>query len=281
LVQKTGRFACIPIPTYCLRVDSIGNCLRCTPGNVIFNSRCAPGNSIANCQNYSLPSFTCLACVGGYYLGSNNICTPLPPNCLNVDSTGNCQQCLINYTLIAQNCVKTIPNCGTYSTSGQQCLNCNSGYIPFNGLCVIPVPNCVSYNTSSLLCSGCVSNYYLVLQSGLFSCVLLPNYCLTVNYLGNCLSCTTGNVIYNFRCVPRTSIVNCQNYSLPTFACLVCVNGYYLGANNICTALPPNCANVNANGICQQCASGYTLIGQSCFATISNCGSYNSTGQCL
>jgi hypothetical protein len=120
----------------------------------------------------------------------------------------------------------------------------------------------------------------LVLQNGLYSCVLLPNYCLTVNYIGNCLSCTTGNVIYNSRCVPNTSIANCQNYSLPTFACLVCVSGYYLGANSICTALPPNCGNANANGICQQCVSGYTLVGQKCLTTIPNCGTYAPTGQC-
>jgi hypothetical protein len=109
---------------------------------------------------------------------------------------------------------------------------------------------------------------------------LLPNYCLTVNYLGNCLTCTTGNILYNYQCVPNNSIANCQNYSLPTFTCLACVSGYYLASNSICTLLPPNCATANSAGICQQCLSGYTLVGQTCFAIINNCATYSSTGQC-
>jgi hypothetical protein len=125
-----------------------------------------------------------------------------------------------------------------------------------------------------------VSGYYLAAQNGQYICSTLPNYCLTCDYSGNCLTCATGNIVYNSRCVPNGSIANCQSYNIQTFTCLACVSGYYLGSNSICIALPQNCANVNTNGICQQCVTGYTLVGQTCYATITNCGSYNSNGQC-
>jgi len=148
---------------------------------------------------------------------------------------------------------------------------------------MLAVQYCSVYNTSTYFCSGCMGGYYLFYSNNQYVCQQLPNFCLTADPSGNCLTCLNNYIVYNYRCVLADSILNCQSYNMKTYVCLACIQGYYLNPNtNICTLLPINCANVNAYGQCIACANNYILVGQTCALNILNCYSYNpNNGLCL
>jgi hypothetical protein len=111
-----------------------------------------------------------------------------------------------------------------------------------------------------------------------YSCSLLPLYCLAANNQGSCLSCMQGYSLFNGGiCV--IFVANCGNYiqTNNSTRCTQCVTGFTLTPSFTCSSLPPNCASVDNSGNCLRCLGGYQLFNNFCVVFVSNCQGYDSS----
>ena len=194
------------------------------------------------------PDGTCTQCRNGYYLRDR--CYLLPPGCVSIGNNGICASCLSQFVLFSGTCIRRIEFCSVYNTSG--CALCNQNYYLFNNICKAYPDGCLSYDPSSARCLSCASNYELnqntwictlkrdnclsynqqnlciycaprfYLSNG--KCFSYPPYCVTVDLLGNCISCAFGSILRAGSCQPSQGRNrNCLRFDHTNSICLVCI----------------------------------------------------------
>ena len=139
-----------------------------------------------NCINLG-PS-QCLQCSTSSYLNLNGRCTPLPPNCVSADPTGQCIQCQSGFNRIGSSCVfqqnfnagsannPTNNNINTNANTNANTnvntnVNTNTNFFNTNSNTNVvinnqqnnqnPDPNCLEYNDASKFCVKCSTNFYV------------------------------------------------------------------------------------------------------------------------
>jgi hypothetical protein len=235
---------CVILPNNCLTCNSNGVCTNCAAGYIAASGQCVAGT--AYCQSFDPSTALCLSCIQGYYLTANNRCQTLPQFCLSAAVNGSCT-------------------------------NCRGGYTAAAGICVVTIANCVIYNQNNAdYCYQCSPGYYL---NTVYTCSLLPPFCLAANNLGYCLNCQQGYyLISNGLCV--IYVANCLSYIQVAnngTHCVQCAAGFTLTNNYTCSSLPKNCLSADSNGICLQCMGGYQLYSNLCVIGVNYCLSYDSS----
>jgi hypothetical protein len=278
LFLSGNRYTCQDLPPFCLTATLTGACQSCITNYIIYNNLCVLSSSILNCQAYDLRTYVCLACLQGYYLTNNNICTLLPSNCASASPAGACLACRQGYQLRDNLCVLFVINCATYNFATGSCAQCAPGYTlsQDSTTCNLAVTNCQVFNPNGM-CLQCSAGYFLIAGY----CYLLPQGCSQLNSQQVCVACLSQYTLVQSVCV--LMIANCAVYS-PT-GCFQCLPFFYF-ANGQCTAFPSNCLSFDTGLLrCVSCASGFTLNPNTfvCSKSISiaNCQAYNAQGRCI
>ena len=232
---------------------------------------------------------TCTACVQGYSLNNNAVCTLCPnsPICATCTfstaspSVSTCASCIQGYYISNTGSTTTCVAC-TYATCGQN--GCNSGicsaWAPSTGLqtyttttstttqsyfpytCDNGCAQCSQYYPTA--CTQCSPGYFMQVSAS------TNNLPICQPCLGNCLTCnpsnssqcytclTTSYLNANSQCVSCGSGLNCLTCdpNNPTTTCLTCPYGYYLAATT-----SEGVTTVNCNSVCPgNCLSCYNPV---------------------
>lgn len=97
-------------------------------------------------------------------------------------------------------------------------------------------------------------------------CRPYPNYCVSVDLLGNCISCAFGSVLSGNTCLPTEGRkLNCLTFDNVNSICITCINGYSLcPATGVCVLPDPGCQNFTFEGECVACKTDYVLYRGQC-----------------
>ena len=225
-------------------INGAGNCDpgQCQTGYVqqIWFTNCtACFNGCPKCDPNNL--MTCLSCGTSRYLDSTGQCQPCLTGCRSCTSASSCAICFPGFVLLNSTCILG-PAWPCVSGTSAVCTKCVNSFVLTNGTCV--------YNSdcnATATCTTCVFGYYLStsLSSSQGSCLACPT-------IANCLSCDRSD----------------------SSKCFICKDGYYIGANNTCTACSSGCAKCSGSLSCSKAEDGhYLLFGAD--------GAYNGqTGTC-
>ncbi|KAL4507146.1 hypothetical protein ABPG72_001939 [Tetrahymena utriculariae] len=298
------------------------NCLICKDPYYLNNGQCdycplfkygiqnADGTRVCtDCPQYCAictnPGPTCVQCVNGMYLSSNNCVQQCLPGTFADPVTQYCvTSCKLGYYQDStQNaCIKCSFNCGKcYGPLSANCYQCIFPYYLYNSQCVSSCPvglyadnitwNCVTcpFNCSQCskqnTCSKCKPNYFLYNQQCVSQC---PSnlyeregecvqscgqgyFIITPSTTQKCGACS----IFCKECVGQpTNCISCQ-YELNTKlylqnnACqLSCNNGYFLptGSQNTCSQCDQNCSTCSGTSYnCKTCQGIYNYYQGKCF----------------
>ena len=233
----------------------------------------------------------CLECNNEYYLNSN-ICSPgLIPNCIKyLDSNKGCIKCKKGFMLI-KNAIPesycfplpTSFNCEEFHTEDFQrgilnCIKCSdpsqfyiSSKIPISE----PSTDCI--------------NFALIDKCSVYDVQSLPSYSTF-----ECLDCSSGFVLDNKKCIPKTiNVANCKTASTKVVgACSECNDKFFLSSDGkTCSPFPVGisfCKTYRDRNNCQVCEKSFylNLTVSSCLRVsdnqaVSNCLYYNSFQTCI
>lgn len=159
----------------------------------------------------------------------------------------------------------TINNCLTQVNG--LCTKCANKYYVNGGKCAQVQVECSDFDYTINQCIGCYHGYYLDMSN---TCQLANYLCETSDRAGNCITCFKDyRLTFKARCVyiavgvdPR--LPQQENNALCSkftgLQCLSCVQGCYMGKQNICKIPDPNCSTFDkANEICTVCMDSYVL----------------------
>jgi hypothetical protein len=113
---------------------------------------------------------------------------------------------------------------------------------------------------------------------------------MTCNTTGTCTACSLGNVLKDGFCHKcQVSDTHCSKCLSIDFAkCSLCVTGYYLNDNGICTICPSTCTVCLSEYACSSCKDGYVLKAQTgqatgnCIKCVNPCATcYQEVSVCL
>ena len=134
--------------------------------------------------------------------------------------------------------------------------------------------NCpASYFFNSQRCAPCKQNCLCSQENTFTSC--LP--CFTYDALfENCLQCPTASSVVNVGCKEC-----CYQVKGPAFVCSSCPAGQYVfDIGGQCIQLA-GCLNINTQGSCTSCASGFYLYQGTCTACDASCATCPDSSYCL
>lgn len=149
----------------------------------------------------------------------------------------------------------SVPTCtsGQY-LSGSSCLYCSSA-----------MSGCSACSSASV-CTTCFSGYY---KSG-SKCYECPAGCSTCSSSSNCSACETGYTLSSGKCI-KPCDSGCASCDTSTGKCNTCKSGYFKNSLGKCSACPSGCSSCFNSSGCSKCASGYTMIGNQCYAGQTKC----------
>ena len=160
----------------------------------------------------------------------------------------------------------SVPTCtsGQY-LSGSRCLYCSSA-----------MPGCSACSSASV-CMACLTGYY---KSG-NKCYECPTGCASCSSSTSCSSCESGYTLSSGKCI-RPCDSGCSSCDTSTGKCNTCKSGYFKNNLGRCTACPAGCSSCSSSSSCSKCASGYTMIGNQCYAGQTKCpnGQTLTDGSC-
>lgn len=149
------------------------------------------------------------------------------------------------------------PTCSSRQyLSGSSCLSCSSA-----------MTGCSTCSSSSV-CTACSSGYYL---SG-DKCSSCPSGCSACSSSSACSSCDSGYTLSSGKCIKECG-TGCSNCDTSTGRCNTCKTGWFKYGLGQCAACPTGCGSCSSSSSCSSCASGYTLIGDQCYAGQTKCPS--------
>lgn len=266
---NTTNFICASCIFPCSTCSSNTSCVTCVTNYNLQNNACVSGCTIGfvainsncvactpNCSTCYATQSNCTSCIISnplLYL-INNICV-IAQNC----PIGTYP----NSTLyICDNCISPCASCSNYSYCltciigsslylGICSTNCPSGYYSYNQICTICSSPCSTCSNSATNCTSCLTNLVVQLY-------LSNNFCVQAN---GCPDGTYANSTFNNCSFCNSPCNNCANLSF----CLSCVTGNYL-YNGICSSSCP-IGYLATNGLCSQCTSPC----QTCSTALSIC----------
>lgn len=149
----------------------------------------------------------------------------------------------------------SVPNCtsGQY-LSGSSCLYCSSA-----------MPGCSACSSASV-CTTCFSGYYKSANK----CHECPTGCATCSSSSSCSSCESGYTLSSGKCI-KPCDSGCSSCDTSTGKCNTCKSGYFKNSLGKCAACPTGCSSCSSASSCSKCASGYTMIGNQCYAGRTTC----------
>ena len=160
----------------------------------------------------------------------------------------------------------SVPTCtsGQY-LSGSRCLYCSSA-----------MPGCSACSSASV-CTTCLTGYY---KSG-NKCYECQTGCASCSSSTNCSSCESGYTLSGGKCI-KPCDSGCYSCDTSTGKCNTCKSGYFKNNLGKCTACPTGCSSCSSSSSCSKCASGYTMIGNQCYAGQTTCpnGQTLTDGSC-
>ena len=157
---------------------SESECLHCSSGYKLYNSRCSP-ICLENCSCFEpyecieatprkiqscsdnceqcTNSTTCNLCYNGYYLQGTNTCVQCSPGCLSCTNETVCTSCDYGYALGGTKCLPCSDSCETcYILNGDinngiSCDSCKTGFYLTQDqnceICADPCNDCISNST--------------------------------------------------------------------------------------------------------------------------------------
>ena len=109
------------------------------------------------------------------------------PNCLTVNSQGQCSECIDRYFYNGTAC-QYVQLCKTFNKTNGNCLSCFEGNFLQDNTCVYPAyydVNCNYYTNS--YCTSCVSGYY----PENYTCRAVDPFCRDFDYANKrCRACS-------------------------------------------------------------------------------------------
>jgi hypothetical protein len=291
---------CFTIINDCATYSLSGQCSACITGYLLFSNGTCISAAVYNPNCLAFNRTVCTNCINGYFIGANGICSLVSVLCNTYSmSTGFCLSCVSGYVLVINGSCLTVasqnPNCltfnnticlrcrhmfyigangncsavgsccTTYNMTTGACSGCLFGYILFNGGCAAPMatfnnPWCFVFDNS--VCLSCNSRYYIG-TNGI--CTAANPQCQTYNMsTGSCTSCFSGWAVWGTTC-SQTSSANPYCTAFTGMTCTNCVDRFYLGVNNICTAVNQACyAYSVTTGLCLNCQPGWKLANGLC-----------------
>jgi hypothetical protein len=187
---------CVTVNPLCQTWNSLGNCLTCYSGYILYNNACLidqQSQGIVTVGSVDLPSSSqdpychtyknkvCVQCATRTYLNpSTNLCTQVSANCKVWNTvTGACQYCYDGYAVTPQNgcqliypsvaivtqqksSLNTDANCNASDAQGN-CMGCIFRYVLniTSRVCIKVSDQCATWNTTTALCTGCYGGYTL------------------------------------------------------------------------------------------------------------------------
>lgn len=132
------------------------------------------------------------------------------------------------------NTLRTINNYyGCKTWQDDVCVECSARYyFNKNGICCEVKPECREFNTQEGICEGCYAGYQLV--------------------DGECVVSDVSN--------PRDR--GCKTWQ--NDRCVECSRRWFLSGSGVCVAVNDFCRTWAANGVCDNCYTGYRLANGNC-----------------
>ena len=218
---------------------------------------CSTGNNY--CLNCEDDGHLCKTCEEGYIPDENGGCTYT--NHCEISIQGICIKCIEDYILIGDSTKNFI-----------WCKSKNSE----------DFKNCEKFDQKTGKCEKCEQNYFL--NNGDHRCIDIEK-CSQSSY-GICQKCIDRyyfNKIEN-QCKMQTGMFYKCTLSINNETCDICDENYYLAENGKCSEVN-FCSKTVDYGRCEECISGYYLIGTDYKATCTidpNCQRADKdTGLCL
>ena len=149
----------------CIECSSGSTCTKCVTGYTISSGGCVPCSSIG-CSNCSQSEYKCLSCDEGTTYnettGLCSVCSNIDGKCLTCESN-TCLTCMNGNYLDSNNCYEcsTIDGCLSCSNSTKKCTVCKTGYYLNGDKCSKCDSGCYSC-TGASKCTICNSGNTLV-----------------------------------------------------------------------------------------------------------------------
>jgi hypothetical protein len=234
----------------------------------------------STCVSCSSPCATCiinscLTCLTGFYLASNNSCIACDSNCASCTSK-TCGQCLNGFSLQNDGTCRSVGGGINTVTINNKIIPCDPGCsvcalsVSYKIFCTIAEQG---YSIDEGVTTQCINSTFSACFSGTSACTNCFSGSVLVG--GSCLPCTdpnatlclSTNLNYSTSCAPRYSAASYSNFA----------GGYCLPCASNCLK-----CDVNGPGKCDswQCIRGYvqltgTLNCTACFNSCSKCDPTN------
>ena len=255
---------------YCRIVDNDNNCIQCDSNyNLGNDKRCS---FTKNCEKAEKGK--CIQCKQNYYLGLDNICTNIEHCIYSEDYI--CIECEDNY-YYDQNLQKCLiaegnfTNCKYSVLDANYCERCkNDFYInETNHLCYSNKENekfykCAVNYANSDICDICIKGYHLGYIdkkcSKIEGCDISENENKCIECDENyCLNLKTGECEDNNRIISEDEkyYYKCNKTNEEGNSCDICLDGFELNVNGLCTD-NIHCSE-QKEGNCIKCQDGYCL----------------------
>lgn len=261
----------------CATFDSQNNCLTCKDRYYMYSylSLCLPVSPI--CHDYNPTTGACITCIDGFAM-TQGVCQPtfnmivVSKNQANCGSFNNvsqvCEKCIDAYTLIGGACYPVILNCDTYSTDGK-CTKCVSGFSISGSACAKVVSVTIDANckiNDGSKCTQCLDGFLLTSQ---YFCIKTSPLCSTYNLDGLCTACEPSFNLVSGKCISKDAVSTswnidplCNRFDKGT--CVKCSYGAYFNTNGVCKLGNPLCKEMDRNGACISCYSGFQVKDSTC-----------------
>lgn len=221
----------------CVKCNGNNKCLICDATSLYVNVN---GTCVSQDLEFCILSFdmfTCVMCFKGYYLELNNKCVSNPAgineitNCEYYQSYTRCTQCKKNFYLAnngraCSSIAKQIANCEVYSAANT-CLYCADSILETGGKSCTDFsttePRCMFYSKDTR-CTSCIDGYYLEPNYFVINIISMYKTLMSAMYLYK----RTYNSTFNFvQCQKILDIPNCGEINNDG-TCSFCNSGYYL-----------------------------------------------------
>lgn len=233
----------MPVSDHCAASNDQGLCSSCYKGYDLTSGSCivSPSNTIKpsdlGCKNWDWDNNKCLECANWFFFDSSSKCVSVSSLCKSYDvGSGKCTSCFSGFTL-------------------------NEGVCQTSEPTVVADGGCSNWDWNNQVCLACSKNWVLVGKK----CVAVSDQCLTWDQTGDCLSCYTGYLLTNGKClITDLTLINppdkgCFDWNWNGQLCLTCSQRWYFNQAGECTPVNDLCNTNDPNGHCLTCYEGYHI----------------------
>ena len=235
--------------------------------NPLFH-KCKQRTNVTGCSDFKLNSDTCISCISGYSINNGICefsCPGYTNVACNNDTQYRSSTCLKDNTYHICTWRTNTDGCATFSETSDTCTSCLQGYSLKSGRCEFDCPtmyedecdnetqyissvcataptyhictdrkntsNCTDYATYADECTECADEYKVVSGKCTHICQPKDGYVYTketcdINTYYAVADCADS--LEYHKCVERTNLTGCSNFSPSSDLCTKCETGYTL-----------------------------------------------------